>query len=93
MSFARFWTQVVLPLVTADLVRNKPIIDWQKAATALNGTNHNMSIATPQPAVTNLTFWGWWRCTASAIFSHVPAVNAPGLNQVVAAVSQVTNQL
>jgi len=52
-----------------------------------------MSIATPQPTVTNLTFWGWARHTASAIFSHVPAVNAPGLNQVAAAVSQVATQL
>jgi len=52
-----------------------------------------MSIATPQPAVTDLTFWGWSRRTASAIFSHVPAVNAPGLNLVATVVSQVANQL
>jgi len=59
----------------------------------VNGPDHNMSIDTPQPPVNNLTFWGWSRRTASAIFSHVPAVNAPGLNQVAAAVSQVANQL
>jgi len=93
MSFARFWTQFNNPLFTADPVCNKTILDWWKAATTVNGVNHNMSIATPQPAVTNLTFWGWLRRTASAIFSHVPAVNAPGLNQVAAAVSQFANQL
>jgi len=38
-------------------------------------------------------FWGWSRRTAATILSHVPAVNAPGLNQVVAAVSQVADQL
>jgi len=93
MSFERFWTRVVHPLFTADPVRNKPIINWWKAATTVNGTDHNMSIAAPQPAVTDLTFWGWSRRTASAIFSHVPAVNAPGLNQIAAAVSQVANQI
>jgi len=93
MSLERFWTQVVQPLSTADPVRNKPIVDLWKAATAVNGPDHNMSIDTPQPPVTNLTFWGWLRRTASAIFSHVPAVNAPGLNQVAATVSQVANQL
>jgi len=93
MSFERFWTQVVLPLHTADPVGNKPIVDFWKAATTVNGPNHNMSIATPQPPVTDLTFWGWSRRTAATILSHVPAVNAPGLNQVVAAVSQVANQL
>jgi len=93
MSFDRFWTQAIHPLHTADPICNKPIVDWWKAATAVNGTNHNMSIATLQPAVTNLAFWGWSRRTASAIFSHVTAVNAPGLNQVAVAVSQVANQL
>jgi len=93
MSFEQFWTQVVLPLSTAEPVGNKPIIDFWKAATTTNGPNHNMSIDTPQPSVTDLTFWGWSRCTVAAIFSHAPAVNAPGLNQVVAAVSQVANQL
>jgi len=36
-----------------------------------------------------------WRAGYYTIlyYSHVPAVNAPGLNQVVAAVSQVANQL
>jgi len=90
MSFERFCTQVVLPLSTADPVGNKPIIDFWKAATTVNGPNHNMSIGTPQPTVTDLTFWGWSRHTAAAIFSHAPAVNAPGPNQVVAAVSQVS---
>jgi len=93
MSFERFWTQVVLPLHTADPVGNKPIVDWWKAATTVNAAGHLMSIAAPQPAVTDLTFWGWARRTASAIFSHVPAVNAPGLNQVAVAVSQVTTHL
>jgi len=93
MSFERFWTQVVLPLSTADPVGNKPIINFWKAAATVNGPNHNMSINTPQPPVTHLTFWGWSRRTAATILSHVPAVNAPGLNQVVAAVSQVANQL
>jgi len=89
----RFWTRVVLPLSTADPVGNKPIVDFWKATTAVNGPDHNMSINIHQPPVTNLTFWGWPRCTAAAIFSHAPAVNAPGLNQVVATVSQVANQL
>ena len=93
MSLERFWTQVVLPLSAADPVGNKPIVDFWKAANAVNGPDHNMSIGTPQPPVTDLTFWGWSRRTAAAIFSHAPAVNAPGLNQVVAAVSQVANQL
>ena len=72
MSLERFWTQVVQPLFTADPICNKPIIDWWKAATKVNGPGHNMSIDTPQPPVTALTFWGWSRRTASAIFSHVP---------------------
>jgi len=95
MSFERFWTQVVLPLSTADPVGNKPIVDFWKAAATVNGptSNHNMSVATPQPPVTDLTFWGWARRAATTILSHVPSVNAPGLNQVVAAVSQVANQL
>jgi len=81
MSFEQFWTQVVLPLSIADPVGNKPIINFWKAATTINGPDHNMSIDTPQPPVTDLTFWGWSRRTAAAIFSHAPAVNAPGLNQ------------
>jgi len=93
MSFERFWTRVVPPLHTADPVGNKPIVDWWKSATTVNAGSHFMSIATPQPAVTNLTFWGWARRTASAIFSRLPSVNAPGLNQVAAAVSQVATQL
>jgi len=93
MSLERFWTQVVLPLSTADPVGNKPLVNFWKAATTVNGPDHNMSIATPQPPVTDLTFWGWSRRTATTIFSHVPAANAPGLNQVVAVVSQVANQL
>jgi len=93
MSLKRFWTRVVQPLSTADPLRNKPIVDWWKAATTVNGPNHNMSIDTPQPPVTDLTFWGWLCRTESAIFSHVPTVNAPGLNQVAAPVSQVANQL
>jgi len=93
MSFERFWTQVVLPLHTADPVGNKPIVDFWKAVTTVNSANHNMSIDTPQPPVTDLTFWGWSRRTAATILSHVLAVNAPGLNQVVAAASQVANQL
>jgi len=93
MSFERFWTQVVLPLHTTDPVGNKPIVDFWKAATTVNGPDHNMSIATPQPPVTDLTFWGWARRTATTILSYVPSVNAPGLIQVVAAVSQVADQL
>jgi len=95
MTFEQFWTQVVHPLVTADPVCNKPIIDWCKAATSttLNDADHSMSLAAPQPAVTNLTLWGWSHRTASTIFSHLPSVNAPGLNQVAAAVSQVATQL
>jgi len=92
MSFERFWTRVQ-SLVAADPIRNKPIINWWKAATTVNGAGHRMSIATPQPAVTDLAFWGWSHRTASTIFSHLPSVNAPGLNQVTAAVSQVANQL
>jgi len=93
MSFKQFWTQVVQPLVNTDPVCNKPIIDWWKAATTRNGANHNMSMATPHPPVTNLTFWGWPRRTAATIFSHLPSVNVPGLNQVATAVSQVATQL
>jgi len=37
MTFEQFWTQVIQPLVNADPVGNKPIIDWWKAATTLNG--------------------------------------------------------
>jgi len=61
MTFEQFWTQVVHPLITTNPVGNKPIIDWWKAATTLNGANHNMSIATPQTAVSDLMFWGWAR--------------------------------
>ena len=93
MSLRQFWTQVVQPLSTADPVCNKPIVDWWKSATTANGPNHNMSIDTPQRPLTDITFWGWSSRTAAAIFSHVPAVNAPGLNQVVATVLQVANHL
>jgi len=93
MSFTRFWTQVVLPLHNADPVGNKPIVDWWKAATTVNASGLRMSISTPQPVVTNLTLWAWARRTASALLGHLPSVNAPGLNQVAAAVTQVANQL
>jgi len=93
MSLARFWDQVVLPLHTADPVENRPIVDWWKAATTVNAGGHLMSIATPQPAVTDLAFWAWARRTVTVLLSHLPSVNAPGLNQVAAAVSQVATQL
>jgi len=90
---SEFWTQVVQPLVNADPVVNKTIIDWWKAAAALNGNDHHMSVATPQPAVADLTFWGWSHHTAATLLSHLPSVNGPGLNQVVTDVSRVARQL
>jgi len=71
MSLGRFWTQVVQPLSTADPVCNKPIVDWWKAATTVNGPDHNMSIDTPQPL--DVASSGCFSCFMTLHFESAPS--------------------